>query len=91
MLKHRNVSGEHLQFATTPQGKPYIVCPSIDPPIEYNITHDNNLVAMAFTSSNNIGIDVMKLRIPGQESLASFVDTLGDQVRSPLLPCAHLL
>ena len=37
---------------------------------------------MAFTSRNNIGIDVMKVRIPGNESFASFVDTVGDQVGS---------
>ena len=61
------------------------VAPDLDPPIEYNITHDNDLVAMAFTSGdqrkcNNIGIDVMKVRIPGHESFASFVETVGDQV-----------
>jgi len=65
------------------------VAPDLDPPIEYNITHDNNLVAMAFTSGdqqrcNNIGIDVMKVRIPGRESFASFVETVGDQVGHPL-------
>jgi 4'-phosphopantetheinyl transferase len=72
------------------------VAPDLDPPIEYNITHDNDLVAMAFTSgdqqrSSNIGIDVMKVRIPGRESFASFAETVGDQVGIPLCtPCAHL-
>lgn len=74
------------------------VAPDLDPHIEYNITHDNNLVAMAFTPGDHqicndimIGIDVMKVRIPGEESLASFVDSVGDQVGIPLcIPCAHL-
>ena len=68
--------------------------PDLDPHIEYNITHDNDLVAMAFTSGNQrgcnnimIGIDVMKVRIPGHESFASFVDSVGDQVGYPLM-CA---
>ena len=68
------------------------VAPVLDPRIEYNITHDNDLVAMAFTSGdqqscNIIGIDVMKVRIPGHESFASFVDSVGDQVG--LFPCVR--
>jgi len=34
----------------------------------------------------NIGIDVMKVRIPGRETLASFVNTVRDQVKVILLP-----
>jgi len=63
------------------------VAPDLDPHIEYNITHDNDLVALAFPFGdqqrrNNctIGIDVMKVRIPGHESFASFVDSVGDQL-----------
>ena len=28
-----------------------------------------------------VGVDVMKLRVPGRESVRSFVNTVGDQVR----------
>ncbi|KAF8803909.1 4'-phosphopantetheinyl transferase [Phlegmacium glaucopus] len=83
MLKKRGVPCDQMRFATTTHGKPYIVAPDLDPPIKYNITHDNDLVAMAFTSGdqqNNIGIDVMKVRIPGRESFASFVETVGNQL-----------
>jgi 4'-phosphopantetheinyl transferase len=58
----------------------------IDPPIAYNVSHDNGLVAMAFAPgihgapAYNIGIDVMKVRIPGRDTFASFVHTIGDQV-----------
>jgi len=74
-----------MKFATTAHGKPYIVIPGLDPPIEYNITHDNDLVAMVFTSGdqlrcNKVGIDVMKVRIPGRESFASFVEIVGEQL-----------
>ena len=69
------------------------VAPDLDPHIEYNITHDNDLVAMAFTSGNQqscnnnimIGIDVMKVRIPGHKSFASFIENVGDQVGHPLV------
>lgn len=58
----------------------------IDPPIAYNISHDNALVAMVFAPgihgapAYNIGIDVMKVRVPGRETFASFVHTIRDQV-----------
>ena len=45
---------------------------------------------MAFTSgdqqaSNKVGIDVMKVRIPGHVSFDSFVDSVGDQVGYPFV------
>jgi len=82
MLKQRGVPCDQMKFATTAHGKPYIVTPGLDP-IEYSITHDNDLVAMAFTSGAQqrcIGIDVMKVRIPGRESLTSFIEAVGDQL-----------
>ena len=64
----------------------YQVSPNLDPPLGFNVTHDNALVALAFSSESrnppafSVGIDVMKLRIPGKESFPSFVHTVGDQV-----------
>lgn len=61
--------------------------PELNPPLGFNITHDNSLIALAFSRNQNpptrsIGIDIMKLHIPGKESFPSFVHTVGDQVRS---------
>ncbi len=59
--------------------------PGIDPPIAFNVSHDNGLIAMAFGKgahgppSFSLGVDVMKVRIPGRDSLASFIDTMEDQ------------
>lgn len=56
-------------------------------PVGFNITHDNSLIAMAFAPgiynppAFSIGVDVMKVKIPGRETFASFVKTVGDQVR----------
>jgi len=33
----------------------------------------------------SIGIDVMKIRVPGRESFKSFVNAVGDQVSTELL------
>jgi 4'-phosphopantetheinyl transferase len=58
-----------------------------NPPIAYNITHDNNLIAMAFgpgldkPPAFSIGIDVMKLRVPWKDTVNSFIEIVGDQVR----------
>jgi len=52
----------------------------------FNVSHDNALIAMAFAPGSHnppvfsIGIDIMKVRIPGRESFSSFVQTVGDQV-----------
>jgi 4'-phosphopantetheinyl transferase len=62
------------------------VAPELNPPIGFNITHDNALIAMAFAPgvyngpAFNVGIDVMKVRLPRQETLSSFVQTVGEQV-----------
>lgn len=69
--------------------------PYLDPPVAFNISHDNGLVAMVFgpgtanPPSFTIGIDVMKVRIPGRESFRSFVETVGDQA-SAIHRCVFL-
>ncbi|KAF8204949.1 4'-phosphopantetheinyl transferase superfamily [Pholiota molesta] len=86
MLKERGISPSQTEFATTAAGKPFIANQTSDPPIAYNITHDNNLVAMVVAPgvhnppSFSIGIDVMKLRVPGRETLRSFINIVGDQL-----------
>jgi len=86
MLKGRGVSTEAMKFAVTAEGKPYIATQTLIPPVAYNITHDNNLIAMAFAPGTlnppafSIGIDVMKVKIPGRETLNSFINIVGDQL-----------
>ncbi|KAF9449904.1 4'-phosphopantetheinyl transferase [Macrolepiota fuliginosa MF-IS2] len=86
MLLEKGVDPGAMKFAITEAGKPYIVSPNLDPPLGFNITHDNALVAMAFSSRTqnppafSVGIDVMRLHIPGKESFPSFVHTMGDQL-----------
>jgi 4'-phosphopantetheinyl transferase len=64
--------------------------PGLDPPIAYNISHDNALVAMAFAPGTHnppafsVGIDVMKVRMPGRDTLASFVNSVRGQVSHPI-------
>jgi len=58
-----------------------------DPPIAYNIAHDNGLVVMAFgpglkkPPAFSIGVDVMKVKVPGSEkTIDSLIEMVGDQV-----------
>lgn len=68
------------------------VAPELNPPIGFNITHDNALIAMAFAPgvhngpAFNVGIDVMRVRLPSQETLSSFLQIVGEQV-TPYQPC----
>ncbi|KAF9468955.1 hypothetical protein BDZ94DRAFT_1293964, partial [Collybia nuda] len=86
LLRERGIPVDAMAFGVTQAGKPFITTPGMDPPIAYNITHDNALVAMAFGPSVqnppafSIGIDVMKVRVPGRESFRSFVSTVDDQL-----------
>ena len=58
--------------------------PILDPPIAYNIAHDDSLVAIAFQlnacDSLDVGVDVMRVALPKGLSLAGFIDILSDQV-----------
>ncbi|KAJ8454325.1 hypothetical protein ONZ45_g19350 [Pleurotus djamor] len=52
--------------------------------ITFNLTHDNEVIAMAVAPGSmlppaySIGVDVMKLHVPRKESLRSFVEGVGD-------------
>jgi hypothetical protein len=56
------------------------------PPIGFNVSHDNELVAMAFAPGEHgppaflIGVDVMRVRVPtrGTEGAASFLRAVGE-------------
>ncbi|KAL0949571.1 hypothetical protein HGRIS_009620 [Hohenbuehelia grisea] len=60
--------------------------PELHPPLGFNITHDNALIAIAVCEgvhhppAYSIGIDVMKIRVPGRDTFASFVHTVSDQL-----------
>jgi hypothetical protein len=56
------------------------------PPIGFNVSHDNELVAMAFAPGEHgppaflIGVDVMRVRVPTRatEGVASFLHAVGE-------------
>jgi 4'-phosphopantetheinyl transferase len=86
LSEQRGVSADKIHFSATEAGKPYFVA-SIDPPlIGFNVSHDNELVAMAFAPGEHgppaflIGVDVMKVHVPtrGAEDIASFLHTVGE-------------
>ncbi|KAH8830318.1 4'-phosphopantetheinyl transferase [Flagelloscypha sp. PMI_526] len=73
-------------FNATKEGKPFVATPS-PAPFFYNVSHDNELVAMVHgensTSSSlagSLGIDVMRLDMPKRESMDSFIETFTDQL-----------
>ncbi|KAF8897293.1 4'-phosphopantetheinyl transferase superfamily [Infundibulicybe gibba] len=86
LLLDRGISPKAMTFAATESGKPYITTTGLDPPIGYNVTHDNALVAIAFAPGAHqppafsIGVDIMKVRVPARSTFASFVQTMADQL-----------
>jgi len=62
--------------------------------VGYNVTHDAGLIAMGFEvgtgvdqpwidpPAHRIGVDVMHLSIPDRFTFESFVETVGDAVRT---------
>ncbi|KAI9510442.1 4'-phosphopantetheinyl transferase superfamily [Russula earlei] len=78
LSEQRGVSAEKIHFATTGAGKPYFASISFThfvadfgpPPIAFNVSHDNELVAMASAPGEHgppaflIGVDVMMVQVP---------------------------
>ncbi|KAI0722954.1 hypothetical protein C8Q76DRAFT_721089 [Earliella scabrosa] len=103
LLSRRDVATGEMKFAKTSVGKPYITTP-IDPPIGYNITHDNGVVAMVHSSGSDLypdppayrlGIDVMLLQLPKRDTFPGFVGIFSEQLtdveRTILLPPTPIL
>ncbi|KAH7887945.1 hypothetical protein F5I97DRAFT_1805951 [Phlebopus sp. FC_14] len=91
LLRKRGVARGAMTFAATETGKPYCTTPGIDPPLGFNVSHDEGVVAMAFGTGDlgppafNIGVDVMQLRVPPRTTLSEFVDSLTALERSIVL------
>lgn len=86
LLKERGILKGAMTFATTQAGKPYIRTPSLDPPLAFNVSHDNALVAMVAGPGEHdppaykLGVDVMKVELPKRESFPAFVRIFSDQL-----------
>ncbi|KAI0035586.1 hypothetical protein K488DRAFT_43021, partial [Vararia minispora EC-137] len=80
LLARDGVPPASITFSETPARKPFFATPDLVPPIAYNISHDNEGVAMAFVrgARDGVGVDIMRLSAPRRGSFASFVDSVGD-------------
>jgi len=69
-------------FTTPPVPHPTQTTPGIEPPLGFNVTHDEGVVAMAFGTGDlgppayNVGVDVMQLKVPPRIPFRDFVDTV---------------
>ncbi|KAJ7591309.1 hypothetical protein C8J56DRAFT_1013992 [Mycena floridula] len=87
MLKEQGISPAAMSFSATEANKPYITT-TLVPPIAFNVTHDNGIVAMAFATGKHhapafsLGIDVMKVAVPARDTFLSFVSTMRSQLTS---------
>ena len=49
------------RFGAGPHGKPFLAAPALAPPLAFNLSHTEGLVAAAFTVRNEVGVDVEDL------------------------------
>jgi len=85
LLREHKIPRESVVFSRTKAGKPFIEekSPNHTTSIRYNISHDARMIAMASQvgskeNANMIGIDVMKRVLPREETLRSFLRSIGD-------------
>ncbi|EJT97688.1 hypothetical protein DACRYDRAFT_84718 [Dacryopinax primogenitus] len=84
VLRDQGAEGE-LQFEKTSRGKPYLAHPVLHPPILFNISHDNSLIAFGYSrplgdGPHRIGVDCMKLAIRSDETPRMFVQVISEQL-----------
>ncbi|KAI0786329.1 hypothetical protein C8Q75DRAFT_266823 [Abortiporus biennis] len=88
LVKEYDIGSEDLFFGTTQHGKPYMTIASAAP-IGYNITHDNGLIGMVYSTGDDLfadppayrlGIDVMKLSPPKGERIIDFINIFSEQL-----------
>jgi len=61
-----------VRIGTTASGKPFLVSPSA--PIEFNLSHTQGLLVLAFASRRAVGVDAeARVELPDLESLARHV------------------
>jgi len=89
LLKEFDVSPHSIVLGATAEGKLYLASPKLTPFLSFNITHDSSLVGMSYNRGDNkadvdkVGVDVMKVALPRNETISSFLEILRDQL-SPL-------
>jgi len=79
-MKERGISPGSAVLKRTQAGKPYL---DGDVNLPFNITHDNSAVMLAYGDRNppeEIGVDVMKLELPRNETISSFIQILQEQL-----------
>ena len=65
----------------------------LNPPIAFNVSHDNEIVTISFSSNAHnppaysLGIDVMKVHLTRHDTFHSFIDTMREVVRSVSESC----
>ncbi|PKY37524.1 putative 4'-phosphopantetheinyl transferase SFP [Rhizophagus irregularis] len=71
-----------IQFSRTERNKPILVNPKMkdsDPIINFNISHHGDWVVLVASENSLIGVDVMKVELPSNQTLEYFFETLKDR------------
>jgi 4'-phosphopantetheinyl transferase len=62
LSRHARVAPSEWIFDTSPHGRPFVAGPTPVPPLDFNLSHCDGLVACALTSSGaRVGVDVERI------------------------------
>ena len=58
LSRYLNLAPENLKIDVEPHGKPYLLAPSVSPPLSFNIAHSESLALLAVSLNRQVGIDL---------------------------------
>ncbi|CAG8524789.1 16204_t:CDS:2 [Funneliformis caledonium] len=68
-----------IQFSRTKENKPILVKPDFDHVINFNISHHGDWVVLVAGESSLIGVDLMKVELPFNQTIDEFFEILKEQ------------
>lgn len=58
LSKYANVSPDRWRFVANQYGRPEVAEPRLDPPLRFNLSHTNGLIACLVATDREVGVDV---------------------------------
>lgn len=87
LARFLEVSAETVRFASGPNGKPNLDGPKTTPPLQFNVSHSGDRLAVAVSMQGPVGIDMVRLRpVPDAGDLAARILTAKELATFEALP-----
>ncbi|XP_028417615.1 L-aminoadipate-semialdehyde dehydrogenase-phosphopantetheinyl transferase-like [Dendronephthya gigantea] len=77
IVENTSIPYSAIKLGRTERGKPYLL--HAKESLNFNISHQGDFVVLAAESSRNVGVDVMKTEIKGNQTIPEFFHTMRRQ------------